>query len=305
MAIRRINLAKTIDFIGRPRKFLHHLQIYLEMIKFEHSIFAMPFALLAMMYAANGWPGWQKFCLIVLAMISARSAAMSFNRLVDQKLDALNSRTAKRALPAGLLKRSQVFSWFVIFCLLFFVSAALLNKLAFMLSPFALLIILGYSFTKRFTVFSHLFLGLSLGIAPVAAWIAVTGTFSLAPLSWMIAVMFWVAGFDVLYAIQDEQFDRQQGLRSIPAWLGVKRSLLVSRILHSLSVTFLVIAGMNVNSGYIYYLGVVFAAGLIIYEQSLVKENDISALDMAFFTMNGYVSIGIFVFALIDVITRL
>jgi 4-hydroxybenzoate polyprenyltransferase len=304
MDIRRSNLLQTINLTDKPRKYLDHLRIYLEMIKFEHSIFAMPFALLAMIYAANGWPGWRTFTLIIVAMISARSAAMSFNRLVDHKFDALNVRTAQRALPAGLLKRRQVFLGFIIFCLLFFVSAALLNKLAFVLSPIAMIIILVYSLTKRFTVFSHLFLGLSLGIAPVAAWIAVTGTFSWAPIGWMIAVMFWTAGFDVLYAIQDEKFDQQQGLKSIPAWLGIRKSLLISRIFHFLSVMCLIIAGVDVNGGYVYYFGVMFAAGLLMYEQSLVKEDDISALDMAFFTMNGYVSAGFFVFALIDVATR-
>lgn len=280
------------------------LRVYLEMIKVEHSVFALPFAMMGMLYAAGGWPGWRTFVLIVLAMVSARSAAMAFNRIADREIDARNPRTAGRPLQSGALSLQSAYLFFLISCGLFFLAAALLNRLTLLLSPLALAILLFYSYTKRFTALSHLFLGLSLGLAPAAAWVAVTGEFSWTPALWIGAVMFWTAGFDILYALQDVEFDRQQGLRSIPAKFGRRAGILISRVFHILAVTSLVCAGLVVGAGPLYFLGCLFVAGLLIYEQSLVSADDLSRLDAAFFTMNGYVAIGMLFFGFLDVLAR-
>jgi 4-hydroxybenzoate polyprenyltransferase len=277
---------------------------YLEMIKVEHSVFALPFALVGMMFAAGGWPGWRVFGLVVLAMVSARSAAMAVNRLADAKIDALNPRTATRAIPKGDLKVPQVVAFLVVSVALFFAAAALLNPLTLALAPLALFVLMFYSYTKRFTWLCHLFVGLSLGLAPAAAWVAVTGEFSWAPLFWILAVMFWTGGFDILYALQDEEFDRANKLHSIPARFGRKNAILISRFFHLLTVAFLVLAGLRLGAGIAYYIGCAFAAALLTYEQTLVSEKDISKLNFAFFTLNGYVSIGFFGFCLVDILTR-
>jgi 4-hydroxybenzoate polyprenyltransferase len=277
---------------------------YLEMIKVEHSVFALPFAFVGMMYAAGGWPGWRVFGLIVLAMVSARSAAMALNRLADAKIDALNPRTASRAIPKGDIKVPQVVAFLIVSVALFFAAAALLNPLTLALSPLALLVLMFYSYTKRFTWLCHLFVGLSLGLAPAAAWVAVTGEFSWAPLFWILAVMFWTGGFDILYALQDEEFDRANGLHSIPAKFGRRKAIWISRAFHVLVVVFLVLAGLRVGAGVAYFVGCAFVAGLLTYEQSLVSERDISKLNFAFFTLNGYVSIGFFAFCLVDILTK-
>jgi len=277
---------------------------YLEMIKVEHSVFALPFALVGMMYAAGGWPGWPVFGLVVLAMVSARSAAMAFNRLADAKIDALNPRTAGRAIPKGDLKVPQVLAFLVISVGLFFLAAALLNPLTLALAPIALLVLMFYSYTKRFTWLCHLFVGLSLGLAPAAAWVAVTGEFSWAPLFWILAVMFWTGGFDVLYALQDEEFDRANGLHSIPARFGRRWAIRLSRCFHLLTIVFLALAGLRIGAGFAYFVGCAFAGALLGYEQSLVSDKDISKLNFAFFTLNGYVSIGFFGFCLVDILTR-
>lgn len=275
---------------------------YFQMIKIEHSVFALPFAMVGMIYAAGGWPGWRVFGFIVLAMVSARSAAMAFNRIVDRGLDAQNPRTATRHLPTGALSLRSATAFCLASCLLFFFSAAMLNKLAFALSPFVLGIMLVYSYTKRWTWLSHFVLGLSLGLAPAGAWIAVTGEFSWTPTFWIVGVMCWTAGFDILYALQDDEFDRAHGLKSIPVRFGRVAAIWISRISHLIAVVALVLAGWIVGAGALYYVGCAFAAALLAYEQSLVKPNDLTRLDMAFFTLNGYVSIGVFVFALADVI---
>lgn len=274
------------------------------MIKVEHSVFALPFAFVGMMYAAGGWPGWRVFGLVALAMVSARSAAMAFNRLVDAKIDANNPRTAARALPAGDLRPGQVGSFLAASVAVFFLAAALLNPLALALSPVALFVLMFYSYTKRFTWLCHLLVGLSLGLAPAAAWVAVTGEFSWAPLFWVFAVMFWTAGFDVLYALQDEEFDRESGLHSIPARFGRRAAIVVSRVFHLAAVGFLVAAGFRVDAGIAYFAGCAAVLALLAYEQSLVSEDDISKLNFAFFTLNGYVSIGFFAFCLLDVLLR-
>jgi 4-hydroxybenzoate polyprenyltransferase len=282
-------------------------RIYLEMIKFEHSIFALPFAMIGMMWGSlsaykTAWPGWWTFGWIVVAMVSCRSAAMAYNRIADRDIDADNPRTKMRAIPAGLLKLKQVNLFFAGSCVLFIVAAAMLNPLALALSPVALLVTLGYSVTKRFTPLCHFVLGLSLGIAPAAAWIGSTGRLEWSILPITFAVLFWTAGFDIIYSLQDEEFDIEHDLRSLPASLGKARALMVSRASHALAVICLALGGLLVGAGALYFVGVLAAASLLIYEQSLVKPTDLSRVNMAFFTLNGFVSLGVFVFALLDVL---
>ncbi|MBI3722091.1 MAG: UbiA family prenyltransferase, partial [Fimbriimonas ginsengisoli] len=230
-------------------KGLGAVRVYLEMIKFEHSVFALPFAMIGMMWGAGGWPGWRVFGWIVLAMVSCRSAAMAFNRIADRRIDAANPRTAARALPVGALGLGQTYLFLGVSVALFLASAAMLNPLALALSPVALLVILGYSTTKRFTSLSHFVLGLSLGIAPAAAWIGATGRLDAAILPLVGAVMLWTGGFDILYSLQDDDFDREQGLRSLPVWLGRPKALVVSRLCHAGSVGLLVWGGSLVGAG--------------------------------------------------------
>ncbi len=284
-------------------------KVYLEMIKIEHSIFALPFAMVGMIWASvDGglglWPGWRIFGLIVVAMVSCRSAAMAWNRIADRDIDALNPRTKVRAIPAGLLSLRTANLYFYGSVLIFFVAAGLLNGLALALAPVALLVTLGYSMTKRFTPLCHFVLGLGLGIAPAAAWVAVRGN-----LDWKVvvltgAVLFWTAGFDIIYSLQDEEFDSDQGLRSLPQTLGKLNALRMSRISHVLAVGFLGYAVWLLGGGVWGWLGVLFAAGLLGYEQSLVKPSDLSRVNLAFFTLNGFVSMGVFLFLLVDWLVR-
>lgn len=275
-------------------------RIILEMIKFEHTVFALPFALLSALLAARGIPEGRTVGWILMAMVGARSAAMAFNRIVDLHYDALNPRTANRALPQGILTVEQAGVFTAISAAVFVFAAWQLNPLCFALSPVALLWILAYSYTKRFTALSHLWLGLSLGIAPVGAWLAVRGAFDLVPILLSLAVMLWVAGFDIIYSLQDSQFDRRVGLRSLPQALGEARALWVSRMMHVGMLVLLVWVGQLVHLSWGYYAGVVLAASFIVYEQSLVKPNDLSKVNMAFFTLNGWVSILLFLFTLLD-----
>ncbi len=284
-------------------------RVYLEMIKIEHSIFALPFAMVGMMWASvdgglGVWPGWRIFGLIVVAMVSCRSAAMAWNRIADRDIDALNPRTKVRAIPAGLLSLRTANLYFYGSVLIFFGAAGLLNGLALALAPIALLVTLGYSMTKRFTPLCHFVLGLGLGIAPAAAWVAVRGS-----LDWKVvvltgAVMFWTAGFDIIYSLQDEEFDSDQGLRSLPQTLGKTKALAVSRICHVMAIGFLAWGVWLLGGGIWGWAGVVFAAGLLGYEQSLVKPNDLSRVNLAFFTLNGFVSLGVFLFLLVDWVVR-
>jgi 4-hydroxybenzoate polyprenyltransferase len=285
------------------------LKIYLEMIKFEHSIFALPFAMIGMMWGSRAvrgvpWPGVGPFLWIVVAMVSCRSAAMAFNRIADREIDAENPRTRSRALPAGLLKLSQASFFFFVSCGLFFVAAAMLNNLALLLSPIALGVTLFYSITKRFTPLCHFILGLSLGIAPAAAWIGAAGRLDWAIVPVSAAVLLWTAGFDIIYALQDVAFDREHRLRSLPETVGVERALWVSRGCHLLAVLCLAWAGVLIGAGPIYWGGVAFALCLLAYEQSLVKPDDLSKVNLAFFTLNGFVSMGVFVFAFADLAVR-
>jgi 4-hydroxybenzoate polyprenyltransferase len=276
------------------------------MIKFEHSVFALPFALTGALLAFRD-SGYQsgellaKLAWIVMAMVGARSAAMAFNRLVDARIDARNPRTRMRHLPAGLL--SQGFAWaFVgISSLVFLAAAWALNPLCLKLAPLALAIVFFYSFTKRFTSFSHLVLGFSLGIAPAAAWIAVRGSLDARILWLTAAVMFWTAGFDVIYACQDYEFDRAEGLFSVPRALGIARALRVAQAMHALMIGCLLALVYSLHVGPLALAGVAAIAALLVYEHSLVKPTDLSRVNAAFFTMNGYVSVLFFIFWAADI----
>jgi 4-hydroxybenzoate polyprenyltransferase len=278
------------------------LRVMLEMIKFEHTVFAMPFALSSALVAARGIPKLATLGWILLAMVGARSAAMAFNRIVDAGIDAANPRTRSRALPAGLVSIGAAWAFTIIAagCLVF--AARMLNPLAFALSPVALIVVLGYSYSKRFTSLSHLWLGLALGIAPVGAWIAITGRIGFASMVLSAAVILWTAGFDIIYSLQDLDFDRKTGLFSLPARIGPDRALLISRVFHAGMVALLVWFGLMTGRGPIYYAGSAAVAIFLIYEQSIVSPRDISRVNAAFFTLNGCVSMAMLGFVAADVL---
>jgi 4-hydroxybenzoate polyprenyltransferase len=283
---------------------LHNLRVTLEMIKWEHSIFALPFALCGAMLAAGGLPTVHQLLWIVVAMVAARSAAMAFNRLADASIDAANPRTRTRALPAGHLSPPFVTTFVIISSAIFVFAAGQLNRLALWLSPVALAVLLLYSYTKRFTRWSHLVLGFALGIAPAAAWIAVRGSLDARILLLTAAVTFWVAGFDVLYACQDFDFDRQSGLHSIPRHLGIERALWVARGFHFIMLALLIGLLWSFGLGKIAVAGIAVVAALLAYEHSLVAADDLSKLNAAFFTMNGVISVLFFVFVAGDLLFR-
>ena len=266
---------------------------YGRMIRFSHSIFALPFALASMTLAFEGRPFEPSRLLwILVAMVGARSAAMGFNRLADHEIDARNPRTSGRELPRGALTRGQVWAFVVASAGALVLAAAMLNPLCLALSPVALLIVFGYSYTKRFTELSHVVLGLALGVAPVGAWIAVRGRLDLLPILLGLAVLGWVAGFDVIYACQDLDFDRGEGLRSLPARLGMGRALLVARGLHVFAVALLAGIYPLAHLHPVYLFGVAGVAALLAYEHTLVRPGDLSRVNAAFFTLNGWVSVG-------------
>ena len=281
-----------------------NIKTTLEMIKWEHSIFALPFALCGAMLAARGLPTIAQIGWIVLCMVSARSAAMAFNRLADAQIDAANPRTTTRAIPAGLLSQKFVVLFVMISCGIFIVAAAQLNRLALSLSPVALGVVLLYSFTKRFTRWSHLVLGFSLGLAPAASWIAVRGSLDSRILILTAAVTFWVGGFDVLYACQDIHFDRSYGLYSVPQAYGIRVALNFARALHLFMLFLLIALIVAFGLGKLAILGVVAVALLLLYEHSLVSSNDLSKLNAAFFTMNGVIAVVFFVFVAADLLVR-
>jgi len=283
---------------------IRNLRVTLEMIKWEHSIFALPFALCGAMLAAGGLPTLHQFLWIVLAMVAARSAAMAFNRLADASIDAANPRTRTRALPAGELSPAFVGTFVILSCAIFIGAAAELNHLALWLSPVALAVVLLYSYTKRFTRWSHLVLGLALGIAPSAAWIAVRGSLDPRILLLTAAVTFWVAGFDVLYACQDFDFDRDAGLHSVPRYFGIAGALWIARAFHLIMVGLLVALLIVFGMGKLAAIGVLLVILLLLYEHSLVKANDLSKLNAAFFTMNGVISVLFFVCVAGDLLLR-
>ncbi len=282
----------------------HNLRVTLEMIKWEHSIFALPFALCGAMLAAGGFPPVHQLVWIIVAMVAARSAAMAFNRWADAAIDAANPRTNARALPAGHLSPAFVVTFVAVSSAAFVFAASRLNHLALLLSPAALSVILLYSYTKRLTRWSHLVLGFALGIAPAAAWIAVRGSLDPRILLLTAAVTFWVGGFDVLYACQDYDFDRQAGLHSVPRYFGISGALWMARGFHLVMVGLLVALLLVFSLGKLAACGVLLVILLLLYEHALVRSSDLSKLNAAFFTMNGVISVLFFVFVAADVLWR-
>jgi 4-hydroxybenzoate polyprenyltransferase len=283
----------------------------LDAIKFEHTIFALPFAYLGMVLAsraAHGWPGWEKLVWVTVAMAGARTMAMALNRLADAAMDAQNPRTANRALPRRLLRPAEMAGLALVSGGLLALAAARLNPLCLALTPVAMIFLVGYSYTKRFTWLCHFFLGLTDGIAPIGGWLAVNPTLSLAnlvpPLLLGLAVAAWVAGFDLIYACQDTAFDRAHGLHSIPARFGPARALQISEMLHGGSVGLLAAVGGMLGLAWPYWIGVGVASWLLIWEHRLVHPEDFSQLDVAFFNMNGYIASSVFICSLAAVVTR-
>lgn len=312
---------------------------YLSLIKFSHTIFAMPFALIGFFLAvfdlkrmgfwgigpnAAGAPRryisndvWDntpsigyyptstkevviRFLLVIGCMVFARSAAMAFNRYLDRSFDAKNPRTAIREIPAGILKAKSVLLFTIINCILFIACTYFINPLCFYLSPVALLVVLGYSYTKRFTHLCHLILGLGLSLAPIGAFLAVTGEFRLLPILFSLAVICWVSGFDIIYALQDEEFDKTHSLYSIPSWLGKAKALRISEALHIVSAFFVIAAGYLGQFGWLYWIGIAVFAGMLIYQHSIVKPNDLRKVNLAFMTANGIASVVFAFFVIAD-----
>ena len=280
------------------------LKIIFDMIKFEHTIFALPFAIMSAFIASDGLPPLDKCGWILAAMVGARSCAMAFNRLVDAKIDRANPRTEMRAIPAGLITTGSVWTFIVVSAGLLVFSAYKLNPLAFALSPLALGITLGYSYAKRFTSLSHFWLGLSLSIAPIGAWIAVKGRFDWAPMLLGLSVLLWTAGFDIIYACQDFEFDRRTRLHSIPARFGIRRALWLSAVLHVITVSILVGLSVLPNLGVLYLIGVSVVTLILVYEHAIVGPNDLSRVNLAFFTLNGMVSLILSVLSVADLLIR-
>lgn len=293
-----------LPFQAAAARPLRDLGATLEMIQFQHTVFALPFALMGAILAAGGLPTGRTLLWILGAMVGARSAAMTFNRLVDRRFDARNPRTAGRPLVTGQLSIRFATVFLGVSIALFLLSAYCLNRLAFALAFPVLAIILGYSYAKRFTWAAHFLLGAALGCAPLGAWIAVRGSFAAAPLILSLAVILWTAGFDLIYACQDAEFDRREGLRSVPARWGVARALWLSRWLHAGMIAALISLGGSADLGSLYFGGVAASAGMLIYEHSLVSPRDLSRVNRAFFTVNGCISIFLFAMTLGDLLRR-
>ncbi|MGZ8557071.1 MAG: UbiA-like polyprenyltransferase [Chitinophagaceae bacterium] len=295
---------------------MYKVKSYLSLIKFSHTVFAMPFAMIGFFLgiiwfpvsemqidvAANKVSSWSnystftnstyfKLILVIFCMLFARSAAMAFNRYLDRNFDAQNPRTAIREIPAGIIKANSVLLFTIVNCLLFILCTYFINRLCFYLSPVALLVVLGYSYTKRFTPLCHLVLGLGLSLAPIGAYLAVTGQFSFLPILFSLSVIFWVSGFDIIYALQDEEFDKSQKLYSIPSWLGKTKALRVSELLHVVSAACVITAGLFGGFGWLYWSGVALFAGMLIYQHSIVKPTDLRKVNLAFMTANGIASV--------------
>ncbi len=281
---------------------MRKLKIILEMIKFEHTIFALPFAIMSAFIAAEGLPPLSKLGWILVAMVGARSCAMAFNRLADAEIDSENPRTAMRAIPAGLITKGAVWVFTLVSAGLLVFAAWRLNPLAFALSPVALAVIMGYSYTKRFTALSHLWLGLALSISPVGAWIAIKGQFDWTPIILCFVVLLWTAGFDIIYACQDVNFDRKHGLHSIPARLGIRWALWVSSALHVVAVMLLFGISLVAELGLFYYIGVGIVVLIFVYEHAIVKPNDLSRVNLAFFTLNGMISLVLMALSIADIL---
>jgi 4-hydroxybenzoate polyprenyltransferase len=280
---------------------------YLSLIKFSHTIFAMPFALIGFFLGmfATGWEQTRtdlaiKFILVILCMVFARSAAMAFNRYLDRHYDALNPRTAIREIPKGIITPKNALAFTIISCLLFVTTTFFINRICFYLSPVALAVVLGYSYTKRFTSLCHLVLGLGLSLAPIGAYLAVTGVFHWLPILFSLAVIFWVSGFDIIYAMQDVEFDQSQELYSIPAVTGKTHALHISELLHLLSAASVVAAGKLAHFGWLYWIGVLIFTGMLVYQHSIVKPNDLRRVNIAFMTANGIASVVFAIFVIAD-----
>ena len=280
---------------------------YFSLVTFSHTIFAMPFAFIGFFLAINTTNAsfsWLKLVLMVFCMVLARNAAMAFNRYLDRDIDAKNPRTKARDIPSGKISASNALIFTIINCLLFIGATYFINNLCFYLSPIALLVVLGYSITKRFTALCHLVLGLGLSLAPIGAYLVVTGEFALLPILFSLAVLCWVSGFDIIYALQDEEFDRNENLHSIPSYLGKKNALLVSNFLHVLAAAFVIAPIFFTVLSWPYYIGLLVFIGMLIYQHQLVKPNDLSKVNFAFMTTNGIASVAFAVCFLFDIYYR-
>jgi 4-hydroxybenzoate polyprenyltransferase len=287
---------------------MRKLKIILEMIKFEHTIFALPFAfmgaILGSFVVKGTWPTWSQIFWIIIAMVGARSAAMALNRLIDRKFDAENPRTVMRAIPAGLLKEKEVILFIIASFVLLFVAAFQLNMLAVKLLPIAVFFLVFYSYTKRFTWACHLVLGIAIGLAPLGGWVATTGRIDWMALLLFASVALWTAGFDVIYACQDAEFDRKRGLYSIPSYFGIARALKLARWFHVITIAGFVTLYFVTHLTMWFAVGIIIAAAILVYEHRLVSPNDLSKLNTAFFTMNGILSVVVFSFTLLDLVMR-
>ena len=277
---------------------------YLSLVLFAHSVFALPFALIGFFLALHTTENafsWRLLLLMILCMVTARNAAMALNRYLDRDIDAINPRTAMRDIPAGKISAQNALIFTIVNCLLFVTATYFINSLCFMLSPIALFVVLFYSYTKRITPLCHLVLGAGLGLAPIGAYMVITGQFATVPVLYGFAVLTWVSGFDIIYALQDEAFDRANKLNSIPVWLGTKGAMRVSECLHVLSFIFVLIPAFLMPVGWIYYLGVAFYAALLIYQHTLFSSTDLSRVNRDFMTTNGYASVIFAIFYLLDI----
>lgn len=281
---------------------------YLSLVKFSHTIFALPFAVIGYFLALHFTAATfsiKLFALILLCMVFARSAAMAFNRFIDREIDRHNERTAVREIPAGIVKPQSALIFVIANCALFITTTFFINSICFYLSPVALAVVLGYSLTKRFTALCHVVLGIGLSLAPIGAYLAVTGKFDWLPLFFSFAVLFWVSGFDIIYALQDEDFDKSKNLKSIPVLLGTKGALLLSTVFHLISAGFVIYAGMYAHFNFWYWIGTIVFTGLLFYQHTLVKPSDLSKVNIAFFTTNGIASVVFAVFVLIGLYTSI
>jgi 4-hydroxybenzoate polyprenyltransferase len=300
------NRIENINSISR----VGTIKNYFSLVKFAHTIFAMPFALIGFFYGLKmvdydlNRPWWLLFILVILCMVFARSAAMAFNRWLDAEYDAKNPRTVIREIPGGIISKKNAMIFVIFNCIAFIICTFFINTLCFILAPVALFVILFYSYTKRFTVLCHLVLGLGLSLAPIGAYIAVTGKFAIVPILFSFAVLFWVSGFDIIYALQDEEFDKENNLYSIPSFIGTKKALRVSEFLHFLSALSVIAAGMIGNFSAMYWSGVVVFAFFLFYQHTLVKPKDLSKVNKAFFSSNGIASVVFCVLVLLDLFTK-
>ena len=281
------------------------VQNYLSLIKFSHTVFALPFAIIGFLLGTQnklGIVNYKLLILVIACMVFARSAAMAFNRYIDHHIDKINPRTFVREIPSGVIQPSSALYFVIVNCVLFISCTYFINPLCFYLSPIALVVVLGYSYTKRFTALCHLVLGTGLALAPIGAYLAVTGSFSSIPLYFSFAVLFWVSGFDIIYALQDEEFDKQHNLQSIPVIIGKKNALTLASVFHLVCATLLLIPAFNPLFGLYYKIGLAFFIALLLYQHSLVKANDLSKINLAFFTTNGIASVVFAVFFILDFI---